>query len=58
MSIVFETGSGKWVRFLQHDVQFVSDRTQATRIDPDNFGALVFQHKLNYCLRTLELQAV
>lgn len=58
MSIVFESGSGKWLRFRSHDVQFVSDRTQATTIHPSALSELILRYKLSYCQHTLVLQAV
>lgn len=58
MRIVFESGSGKWIRFRLHDVQFVSDRSQATTIHPDDLGGLVLRHNLAYCRHTLVLQEV
>jgi hypothetical protein len=54
--LIFESGSGKYLRILPEAVQFVSSARDATMVLADQLEAIIQQHKLEYVRHTLELK--
>jgi len=58
-AVVFDTASGKWLKCMPDGGStFVSDRTQASQIDPSQLEAYIRDYELEYLRYSLVTEPV